>query len=469
MSSDPAIAVRRYNGFPSFADWSSQVDIAKFPTASDASLQAQQVPAEILPAALQAVVRVAAVDTGAIEGLYEVDRGFTMTAALGGAMWDAALSARPQKTQGLIRAQVRAYERLIDHIKTDWPLTEASIRSFHEEVCASQETFEVDTQHGKQDRQLPKGKYKDDPNTVITQDGVFEYCPPDRVSVEMAALVRIANSPEFEKAAAILQASWLHYAFILVHPFSDGNGRVARLLGSLCLFRRVSAPLLVYAEERSRYFSALREADEGRYESFVAFCARSVQSAFDLLRLGGRTAQVPDVAASIHELKRAYVTQGGIAYERVDGIAKKLLLHFRERLAELINEARADAPAGELRFSSLNLESEPPPEPGYRVPRAGGAIAYQWDSTPPIEASITGVLKVEHPKDAAMQDTVRIRWAPSRAQAQTEVAFEATVESLLDGMTQRLQMEAEMAVRYVVGKLIAQLAAAARDARLRTP
>jgi hypothetical protein len=49
---------------------------------------------EPLTRAVEVATRAAAIDTGAIEGLYEVDRGFTMTVARGVAAWEKVLAAR---------------------------------------------------------------------------------------------------------------------------------------------------------------------------------------------------------------------------------------------------------------------------------------------------------------------------------------------------------------------------------------
>lgn len=60
-----------------------------------------------------------------------------------------------------------------------------------------------------------------------------------------------------------LSAAWLHHRFLQIHPFQDGNGRVARALASLVLIRAGWLPLVVTRRDRPRYISALQEADSG--------------------------------------------------------------------------------------------------------------------------------------------------------------------------------------------------------------
>src|SRR5438876_1237932 len=71
------------------------------------------------------------------------------------------------------------------------------------------------------------------------------YAPVDQTRDEMARLVRELNSGEFAGAHPIIQAAYAHHAFVSIHPFSDGNGRVARALASVYLYRSARIPLLL--------------------------------------------------------------------------------------------------------------------------------------------------------------------------------------------------------------------------------
>ena len=55
----------------------------------------------------------------------------------------------------------------------------------------------------------------------------------------------------------IILAAWLHHRFIRIHPFQDGNGRVARALVLLVLLRQDYAPLVVDRRRRDEYLRAL--------------------------------------------------------------------------------------------------------------------------------------------------------------------------------------------------------------------
>ena len=74
-----------------------------------------------------------------------------------------------------------------------------------------------------------------------------------------------------------------HHKFVQIHPFTEGNGRTARLLLN-AQFLKNGYPFLINItnRDRGRYLSALQEADLGNLESFVNFIAKSVERAFDL-------------------------------------------------------------------------------------------------------------------------------------------------------------------------------------------
>ncbi len=74
-----------------------------------------------------------------------------------------------------------------------------------------------------------------------------------------------------------LQAAEIHYNFVAIHPFSDGNGRTARLLMNYHLLRQGYPHTIIEVGERAEYLSALEEANAGRCERFATFVLRSVE------------------------------------------------------------------------------------------------------------------------------------------------------------------------------------------------
>ncbi|MEE8167398.1 MAG: Fic family protein [Candidatus Hydrothermarchaeales archaeon] len=77
------------------------------------------------------------------------------------------------------------------------------------------------------------------------------------------------------EAHPLQKAAYLHHRFVEIHPFIDGNGRVARLLTNLFLIRNGYPPIVLRKEDRAKYYRCLRSADGGNLKPFANFIARA--------------------------------------------------------------------------------------------------------------------------------------------------------------------------------------------------
>ena len=231
----------------------------------------------------------AALNTGAVEGLHRAGRGLTETVVQHVLDWQRFVRAdQGSPVEDYVEAGLAALNMALDVATGQMPkLTEAWIRELHRVACGPQTTVNVVVRVGdefvRQEQLLLTGEYKRVPNHVTLPDGsVHSYCPVDQVPFEVERLVRELNQQSFLAAHPVLQVAFAHHAFVCVHPFQDGNGRVARALASVFLLRAASIPLLVYDDQQAEYFDALAAADGGEYLPFVRFVQ---DRALDLMAL----------------------------------------------------------------------------------------------------------------------------------------------------------------------------------------
>ena len=62
--------------------------------------------------------------------------------------------------------------------------------------------------------------------------------------------------------------AWFQHGFVLIHPFQDYNGRLARMLTICILLKLGLPPIEIKADsggDRQKYLDAMYAADEGNY------------------------------------------------------------------------------------------------------------------------------------------------------------------------------------------------------------
>lgn len=105
-----------------------------------------------------------------------------------------------------------------------------------------------------------------------------------KIPAEMQKLIKWYNENE-KKLHPVELVATLHQRFVFIHPFVDGNGRVARLLMNLALLRNGYTIAIIPAILRHEYIYSL-EAAHTRPEVFTDFIAdRVIATQLDLLRL----------------------------------------------------------------------------------------------------------------------------------------------------------------------------------------
>ncbi len=72
-------------------------------------------------------------------------------------------------------------------------------------------------------------------------------------------------------------AAWIHYHFVCIHPFIDGNGRTSRLIMNLVLIQNGFPPAIILNIDRKKYYRVLKQADLDKPDDFLNFIGRSIE------------------------------------------------------------------------------------------------------------------------------------------------------------------------------------------------
>jgi Fic family protein len=274
-----------------------------------------------------------AIETGIIERLYTWDRGVTEVLIEQGiessviAHHSGMRRDQAEHVKAIIDDQLGIVEGLFSFVKGEQPLTEHFVRALQAQFTEHQDSTEALTADGGI-IQVPieKGKYKTLPNNPRRPDGeMHAYCPPERTQEEMGRLIAWYG----EKAADLppeVNAAWLHHRFTQIHPFQDGNGRVARALASLVFLKEGLFPLVIRDADRKEYIGALEKADGDDLKPLVALFARRQKEA--ILHALGLEQQVQQsrhaesiIASALQVLKGKYDAaqrRMGFVYECAD-------------------------------------------------------------------------------------------------------------------------------------------------------
>jgi len=163
------------------------------------------------------------------------------------------ISGKPLKDHQEVIGHAKAIELLYQSL--DEPLTESFIFELHQSVLT-----EIVS-----DIYKPIGSWKIETNGTyaISDDKkqtFIEYALPSQVPLLMFQLIEYINSIDIENISisnAHQYYAKIHMALAHIHPFWDGNGRIARLVANIPLLKAGLPPLVVPLEERRVYIQTL--------------------------------------------------------------------------------------------------------------------------------------------------------------------------------------------------------------------
>ena len=231
----------------------------------------------------QRLIRRLSIETGILEHLYDLDRGTTEALVATGFVEDlvsrSSTNIEPARLIDFLKDQEAAIQLVMDCVTGNRNLTKSVVHELHAILTRHEDTTTAIDQFGKRfEIPLLKGRFKQQPNNPRRpDDSMHEYCPPVHVDAEMDNL--LGWLAEYGEDDPIIVAAWLHHRLTQIHPYQDGNGRVARALTTLVLLRADLLPLVIDRDLRTEYIGALETADRGDLSAFAGLFARLERTA----------------------------------------------------------------------------------------------------------------------------------------------------------------------------------------------
>ncbi|MDQ3751039.1 MAG: Fic family protein, partial [Acidobacteriota bacterium] len=204
---------------------------------------------------------------------------------------------KPLKDHFEITGHNEAINWILEIVKDETPLTEKFIRELHSLLLKESSYKEAQTPNRKPTRRkIEVGKYKTQPNHVVTITGeTFYFATPEETPAKMQELIEwFRKEKEKPDVNPIILAALFHYRFISIHPFDDGNGRVARILMNFILMQFGYPPVIIKTEDKENYLAVLRLADADQFEPFIEYIAQNLINSLEIMIRGAKGESVEE-------------------------------------------------------------------------------------------------------------------------------------------------------------------------------
>lgn len=150
--------------------------------------------------------------------------------------------------------------KIFDNI--NFPITEISIKDLHKDLMEDSKQWDYESFYSP-------GKYKFRENYSLRPSGnYFKFANPDDVPKLMKNLMEQINHFSLNKDKSILEnnplyiSTLFHAKFTEIHPFDDGNGRIARLISNMIIMKEEYPPIIIKEEQREIYLETLYKSTD---------------------------------------------------------------------------------------------------------------------------------------------------------------------------------------------------------------
>lgn len=309
-----------------------------------------------------------AIETGIIENLYSIDRGITQLLIERGIeaslIPHGATDKPPEQVVLILKDQEEVLDGLFDFVAQRRDLSASYIKELHQALTQHQDLVQAVNGLGRRfETPLLRGDWKKHPNNPTRPNGALhEYCPPEQVASEIDRLIEMHKEHMEKDVPPEVEAAWLHHRFTQIHPFQDGNGRIARTLASLVFLRAGWFPLVIHRDLRENYIRALEMADEGDLKLLVDLFSGIERRAFvKVLSISENVLQdrepLQQVIAAAKDRLKARLEDQFQERRRIFDVSMKLEKLAFDKLHQVSLELKRDLSQFNPNYSSVSDQS----------------------------------------------------------------------------------------------------------------
>ena len=264
-------------------------------------------------------------------------------------LYGITAKGKPMRDHLEVKGHNDALKKLEDVVHKDLKITESLIKAFHKLILA--EPFNEDGV------EINPGEYKKFPNYLYTSTGErIDFEPPSEVPRLMNELINWLNNhltpPKRKKNKyelhPLLIACGFHSQFIKIHPFGDGNGRMARIMMNLILMQAGYVPTIIKLEDRDTYYNQLNQSSIENVEPLAEFIGNETIKSLELFlkSIKGESIEDPDdLDKEIEIIKRSLIGVNKIVTKSPEVIRQTIINVYLKYLGYVNNEMK--------RFDSL--------------------------------------------------------------------------------------------------------------------
>jgi Fic family protein len=253
-------------------------------------------------------VRFACVETNELEDVFALDGNSTMKLARCGLYANSIAgisnASRIKDTAKIIkilqntqRCFHRIYEGCVDKESPSDCFKESLLKELHGMLLEGNYlSVEYEQGLGSVWSYIPRGRYRAVPGYTTWMEGSdmceIRFCPASKIDEEMEWYVTevkkiLLRAMSLEDKDPFRACAWVQWAFVRIHPFADGNGRMARLVSSIPLILNQLPPVYVSKASKPQYLAALIHADNtGDIDNLARFLKDEVFNALGRLLEG---------------------------------------------------------------------------------------------------------------------------------------------------------------------------------------